>query len=141
MWALVGLISIFSGVLWGAISDYIGRKYTLCIIFALMAVSYLLFGLGGSILPLYFSAIIFAITSWSIPGVVAAACGDYVGARLAPAALGMVTLFFGVGQAIAPGIAGYMADLTGSFKLVFILASVVAGLGSVGSLTLRSSKA
>jgi len=141
MWALVGLISIFSGVLWGAISDYIGGKYTLCIIFALMAVSYLLFGLGGSILPLYFSAIIFAITSWSIPGVVAAACGDYVGARLAPAALGMVTLFFGVGQAIAPGIAGYMADLTGSFNLVFILASVVAGLGSVGSLTLRSSKA
>jgi len=64
-----------------------------------------------------------------------------VGARLAPAALGMVTLFFGVGQAIAPGIAGYMADLTGSFNLVFILASVVAGLGSVGSLTLRSSKA
>ena len=33
----------------------------------------------------------------------------------------MVTLFFGVGQAIAPGIAGYMADLTGSFNLVFIL--------------------
>ena len=139
MWALIGLISIFSGVLWGVISDYIGRKFTLCIIFALMAVSYLLFALGGSTLPLYVSAVIFAITSWSIPGVVAAACGDYVGARLAPAALGMVTLFFGVGQAIAPGVAGYTADLTGSFDLVFILAAIVAGLGSVGSLTLRSS--
>jgi hypothetical protein len=51
----------------------------------------------------------------------------------------MVTLFFGVGQAIAPGVAGYTADLTGSFDLVFILAAIVAGLGSVGSLTLRSS--
>ena len=61
MWALIGLISIFSGVLWGAISDYLGRKYALCIIFALMAVSYLLFALGGSTLPLYVSAVILAI--------------------------------------------------------------------------------
>lgn len=137
MWALIGLISIFSGVLWGAISDYLGRKYTLCIIFALMAVSYLLFAVGDSNRLLYLSAVIFAITSWSIPGVVAAACGDYVGAKLAPAALGMVTLFFGVGQAIAPGVAGYAADLTGSFNQVFILAAIIAGLGSVGSLTLR----
>ena len=77
MWALVGLISIFSGVLWGAIS-IIGRKYTLCIIFALMAVSYLLFGLGGSILPLTFLLLSLLLP----PGAfrwVAAACGDYVG--------------------------------------------------------------
>ena len=83
------------------------------------------------------SAIIFGLTAWSIPSIVAAASGDYMGSRLAPAALGFVTLFFGLGQAAGPSVAGTIADMTGSFGPAFLAAAGVAFLGGVGSLLMR----
>lgn len=141
MWAAVGAISIFSGFLWGGLSDRIGRKTALAAIFALQSVCYSVFALSTSPVALYLVVLLFGLTSWSIPGVVAATCGDYLGARLAPAALGMVTLFFGVGQALAPSVAGFSADLAGSFTPALLIASAVAALGALGSLTLRPPKA
>ena len=64
--------------------------------------------------------------------------GDAVGHRLAPAALGFVTLFFGIGQAAGPWIAGAIADTSGSFSGAFLLAAFVAALGCIGSLLLRT---
>jgi MFS family permease len=69
----------------------------------------------------------------------AAACGDVLGQRMAPAALGFVTLFFGIGQAIAPSIAGAIADASGSFSAAYILASFVAFSGAIGAATLHSA--
>ena len=60
---------------------------------------------------------------------------------MAPAALGFVTLFFGVGQAVAPSIAGAIADATGSFTPSFLLAGGVALLGALGALLLRPTSA
>lgn len=137
----MGVLSIFSGILWGAVSDAVGRKYALAMIFALQAACYALMAGGHAQAVLLLSAAIFGLTAWSIPGVVAAACGDYVGGRLAPAALGMVTLCFAAGQAVAPSVAGYLADLTRSFAPALYLAAGVAALGSLGSLTLRPPKA
>ena len=141
LWALVGVLSIFSGVLWGAVSDYLGRKYALAMIFGLQAICYALMGSGQAPGILVLSAVLFGLTCWSIPGVVAAACGDYVGSKLAPAALGMVTLCFAVGQALAPAVAGYLADLLRSFNPALFLAAGVAALGCLGSFTLRPPKA
>jgi len=67
----------------------------------------------------------------------AAMCGDLVGPRLSPAGLGFVTLFFGIGQALAPGTAGAIADAAGSLAPAMLLAAGVALLGAVGTLLLR----
>ena len=56
---------------------------------------------------------------------------------MAPAALGFITLFFGVGQAIGPSVAGAMADASGTFVSAYLLAGFVALLGAVGALSLR----
>lgn len=140
IWSLIGFIGIFSGILWGAASDGIGRKYALAGIFGLQALCYFLFATANTPAVLHVSAVLYGLTCFAIPGVVAAACGDYVGSRLAPAALGMVTLFFAVGQATAPSVAGYLADATLSMSSSFLLAAAVAALGSAGSLTLRPPK-
>ena len=137
LWSLVGWISIFCGLIWGAISDLIGRKYGLALVYLVQGTSYALFALWRNPTGYALSAVAFGLTAWSIPGIVAAACGDYVGARMAPAALGFVTLFFGLGQAAGPSVAGALADATGSFGPAFLLAAGVAFLGGVGSLLLR----
>jgi len=81
--------------------------------------------------------VIFGITAWSIPTIMAAAAGDAVGGRLAPAGLGFVTLFHSVGQALGPAIAGWMKDASGTFTSAFILSAVVSLIGAAGSLILK----
>ncbi len=67
----------------------------------------------------------------------AAAAGDYVGPRLAPAGLGFITLFFGIGQFIGPTVGGFLRDYGGSFTLPFLLATAVSLAGTIGALTLK----
>lgn len=140
VWSIIGVIGIFSGIIWGAASDRIGRKLALAIVFGLQASSFLLFAAAHTPGMMYISAFLYGLSAFSIPGIVAAACGDCVGPGLAPAALGMVTLFFSIGQAAAPSVAGYLADSARSFGSAFILATLVAATGSIVSLTLRQPK-
>ena len=63
----------------------------------------------------------------------AAAAGDYVGPRLAPAGLGFITLFFGIGQALGPVLGGYLADTTMSFTVPFLVAGGISFLGMIFS--------
>jgi sugar phosphate permease len=137
LWTIVGWISILCGLIWGAVSDAIGRQYGLALVYGLQAASFALFALWRAPVGTVLSAVLFGLTAWSIPGIVAAACGDYAGARLAPAAFGFVTLFFGLGQAAGPSVAGALADRLGSFSPAFLLAAGVALLGGIGSLFLR----
>jgi hypothetical protein len=53
------------------------------------------------------------------------------------AALGFITLFAGLGQAIGPSVAGAMADASGTFVSAYLLVGFVALLGPVGVLSLR----
>jgi MFS family permease len=72
-----------------------------------------------------------------MPAIMAAAVGDSMGGRLAPAALGFVTVIFGVGQSVGPAVAGWMKDTTGTFAGCFILSAAVSLLGAGGSLILK----
>jgi MFS family permease len=133
----MGWFSLFSGLIWGTVSDAIGRKRALILVYLIHAVAFAIFGLWVTPIGFTVSAILFGLAAWSIPAIMAATCGDVLGSRLAPAALGFITLFFGLGQAIGPSVAGAIADATGSFALAFIFASIVALLGAGGALMLR----
>ncbi len=138
LWSAVGMVSIISGFIWGSVSDVLGRKYGLAIVYFLQFLCFTIFGLWKAPAGYYLSALLFALTAWSIPGIMAAASGDLLGARLAPAALGFVTLFFGIGQASGTFIGGRIADFTGSYTLAFLIAGAAALVGAVASLFLRT---
>ena len=137
LWALVGGLSIFCGVIWGKISDLLGRSRGAALAYLVLGLSYILYALIKVPFGFYLSAILFGLTAWSIPTIMAAAAGDFVGPRLAPAGLGFVTLFFGIGQALGPALGGYLADLSGSFTLPFLIAGVISLIGMVLSLYLK----
>ncbi|MBI5052300.1 MAG: MFS transporter [Chloroflexi bacterium] len=130
LFMLMGWLSFFSGLIWGAISDRIGRKRALILVYLIHALAFALFALWRVPVGFTLSAIIFGLAAWSIPTIMAATCGDVLGARLAPAALGFITLFFGLGQAIGPSVAGAMADAMKTFAPAYLLAAVVALLGA-----------
>ncbi|MBM4311710.1 MAG: YbfB/YjiJ family MFS transporter [Deltaproteobacteria bacterium] len=141
LWMQVGIVSLPSGFIWGSLSDRFGRKIALVCVFTLQAAAFALFGLSLAPAVVYTSAALFALTAWSIPALMAALAGDTFGARLAPAALGLMTIIFGIGQALGPWCAGVLAEAAGSFAGAFIIAGAVALLiGAGGSLTLSTIK-
>jgi sugar phosphate permease len=137
LWMLAGLVSFVSGFIWGTVSDVIGRKYGLALVYFLQGLCFIIFGLWKATPGYYLSVFLFALTAWSIPAIMAATSGDYLGPRLAPAALGFVTVFFGIGQAIGPTLAGYIGDVTGSYTWAFVIAGLAAFVGAGGALSLR----
>jgi len=140
IWSLVGFVSLASGLIWGSVSDWIGRRSALCIVFSLHTLAYAIFAFSSTDVGFYVSALAFGISAWSIPAIVGAFSGDIAGARLAPAALGMVTVVFGIGQALGPYVAGMLADMSGNFSYSFMLAAFIALAGAIGSLLLNKSE-
>jgi MFS family permease len=138
LFMLVGWLSLFCGVIWGTVSDRLGRRYALVIVYLIQAAAFSLFALWPEPPGFLLSSVLFGLTAWSIPAIMAAACGDVLGAKMAPAALGFITLFFGIGQAVGPSVAGAIADATGTFNPAFLLAGIVALFGAVGSLFLKT---
>jgi nitrate/nitrite transporter NarK len=139
LWAMVGALSTFCGIIWGGISDRLGRSRGAALAYFVLGLSYIIFALIQTPFGYYLSAVLFGLSAWSIPTIMAAAAGDFVGPRLAPAGLGFITLFFGIGQAVAPAVGGYLADLSGSFTLPFIVAGGVSLAGMGASLFLKKA--
>ena len=137
LWAMVGGLSVFCGVIWGSISDRLGRSRGAALAYLVLGASYIIYALVKVQFGFYLSAVLFGFTAWSIPTIMAAAAGDFVGPRLAPAGLGFITLFFGIGQAMGPALGGYIADQTQSFTVPFLVAGGISLLGMVFSLFLK----
>ena len=130
-WVCLGFLSLFSGPVFGAISDRMGRKAGLILVFSLQAASYLLIATRLPGITLHLSILFFGVTAWSVPGIMAAAMGDYAGPSRAAAALGLVTFMLGIGQMSGPAVAGMLAQKTGSFSAGFFLAAAFTCLAIV----------
>jgi MFS family permease len=115
IWAMFGWLSMVSGLLWGFLSDRLGRRNVLIWNNGLISLALLL--------PLFFHQLFFIITSTFLFGltfigtvtVIAAAIGDQVGEKRA-SLYGLVTLIHGIGQLIGTTSGGYLKDLTLSFQ-------------------------
>ncbi len=140
LYLTMGLVSFVCGPLWGHVSDRFGRKWALMMVYLIHMTTFSLFGLWTTPTGFTISAILFGLSAWSIPAIMNAACGEIVGYRLAPAALGFITLFFGIGQTIGPIIAGTMADTSGSLTTAYIFAASVAFLGAIGAVMFKSGR-
>ncbi len=137
IFGVLGIFSIFCGVVYGWLSDVLGRRYGSMLAYLTLALSYIIFAFWRDYTGFYLSAVVFGIAAFSIPTIMAAASGDAVGGRLAPAGLGFITLFFGIGQALGPMIGGYIKDASGTFTNAFLLSAGVSLVGAFGSLILK----
>lgn len=126
-WSWIGLLSLFSGPVFGTLSDKVGRKKGLMIVFFIQMCAYLLIALNLPGVSLYLSIGCFGIVAWSIPSIMAALVGDYVGAAQTARVFGLITFIFALGQIAGPYTAGLLAEKSGSFSNSFLLAALMAG--------------
>jgi MFS family permease len=140
-WAVVGGLSMISGPLFGGLSDRIGRRRGMMMAYGLFTLAYTLAAAPLPKVFLYASIVLFGLIVWSIPTIMSAAVGDYMGPSQAVKALGFITLFFGAGQIAGPAMAGFLADLTGSFSVGFWLCACLTALAVGLSFFLKPSSA
>jgi MFS family permease len=136
-WSAVGLLSLLSGPVFGGLSDRLGRRAGLVLVFSFQLAAYLL---AGAHLPrafLWLSVGLFGLVAWSVPTIMVAAVADLVGPDQALPAFGFLTFFFGVGQIAGPAVAGVLAQRTGTFSSSFLMAAAFAGVAIAASAFLR----
>jgi MFS family permease len=136
LFMILGWASLPCGVSWGWIGDRIGRRAAMAIALCMQAIAEAMFALWTDPTGLTLSAVIWGLSAWGIPMLMAVTSGDIVGPRMAPAAYGFLTLFHGTGQAAGPFVAGVMADRLPSFSASYLVASAVALVGAVGLMLL-----
>jgi MFS family permease len=136
-WSAVGLLSLLSGPVFGTLSDRIGRRGGLMIVFSIQTIAYLLVGLRLEGIALALSIGCFGVVAWSIPSIMIALVGDLVGARNTVRVFGLITFVFGIGQIAGPYVAGIMAEKTGSFSGAFIMAAMLTVIAVAVSSRLR----
>ena len=132
MFALVGIGTVAGGLLLGHIADRIGERRALTGGFVLFALA-----MGGVMTGAVGVVAASSITLGLMFGGLAAVVAMYVVRSTTPTAYGptyaAATLAFGVSQMLAPQVGGALADLTGSFTVVFTLSAGFALLGALAS--------
>lgn len=137
---VMGVFSLFCGVIWGTISDRIGRGRAIAAMCFIQAVASVLFAVWPSPPGLLISAVIYGLCSLAVPGIVGAGCGDQFGPVLASASLGFVTIFLGIGQVAGPYLAGALADWSGNLVYSYLMGAGVFFIGTVLALFLKETK-
>ena len=140
LFLVVGATGVAAGVLWGRVSDSVGRAPTLAAILFVQAAIALVFALVHSLPALVAASAVFGLSGMGVPGLFGAACGDRFGARLAAASLGFVTVFVGVGQIIGPYVGGALEDSFSSLAPSYVTSAGVFALAGVLALLLRDSR-
>ncbi|MEM7258454.1 MAG: MFS transporter [Pseudomonadota bacterium] len=137
MASLAGMLSLFSGLLWGALSDYIGRGVALFFCFSGAAVA--------TITPVWIPSdsgflVHYVLSGLTVSGLFAtivAATSEQSDSANVPIAIGFVTTLFATGQLIGPAVAGWIIELNNSFRFAFILSATSMLVGAVLSLRLK----
>lgn len=124
-WSWVGFFSLFSGVGFGTISDRIGRKRGLALVFLVQTAANILAGFKFGSAGLVISVVLYGLAFFAIPAIMAATVGDYLGISGAANAFVMITIFFAIGQTLGPGAAGMIAGMTGTFTTAFLISALL----------------
>lgn len=130
-WSWVGFFSLFSGTLFGLLSDKVSRKAGLMSVFGVQTMAYLLAGYKLGSIALFGSVVLYGVAVFAVPAIMAAAVGDYLGKARAAAAFSIITFCFAIGQTIGPALAGVVAESTGTFTGSYLASAVLTGFAMI----------
>ena len=135
--AMMGLLSIAAGPLWGWMSDHWVRGNSLA---SAMGLVTLAMGLPLLDQSLSFFFLHFLIMGLSVNGMFAliqASATDQVAPRYIPIAFSFVTVFFATGQLIGPAVSGWLIEMGGGFRVAFGFTFLVLLVGVYLTLRIR----
>jgi len=124
-------MSLLSGPLFGSLADKIGAYKTLILIFFMLSIANFLLTLDIPSEMLFFSVTFFGLAAWVIPSLVTLLTSFEFGKEKTAQVFSLITIVFAIGQTLGPIAAGYIYDLSSSFKLVFLICAILTLLGMI----------
>ena len=138
--SLLGASSIAGGIVFGRLSDRVGRPPAMAAAFVILASAPVL-TLSARLVPVLLGAIGYGLCVSGAPTAIGAHVADHLSGRAFGAAFGSLTFVFGLGQLAGPQVAGFVADRTDSFVFPFLASSLLALVGAWCSWRLRRAEA
>lgn len=135
--AMMGMMSMAAGPLWGWVSDFWGRGNSLAISLFLVIVSMSLPLMGQTLPYFFFHFVVMGVSINGVFALVQASATDQVAPRYIPIAFSFATLFFAIGQFLGPAIAGWLIESTGNFTAAFTFTVIVLSIGFCLTLLIR----
>ena len=136
---LIGVLSIGSGVLWGWMSDKLGRGQAFAYSFVVQGASFVLLAVVPGFVPFLLASVLMGVTLRATYTICAASAGDYVPVRFSAAAFALMSVGAGLGSTISPTIGGLMADYV-AMKWVFWMAAGGSVVGTLGAIFLQTRR-
>ncbi len=137
---LVVVYAIFNfigRIVWGTISDYIGRTATLFSMFVIQAAVFFSFGALTSPLSLLIGKSLVGFTFGGMLSIFPAITADYYGMKNLGMNYGMMITAWGVGGILGPLFGGLARDITGGYSIAYLISAILSTLGVVISLLIR----
>ena len=136
---LIGVLSIGSGVLWGWMSDKLGRGQAFAYSFVVQGASFVLLALIPGFVSFLIASILMGVTLRATYTICAASAGDYVPVRFSAAAFALMSVGAGLGSTISPTIGGLVADYV-AMKWTFWMAAGGSVVGTIGAIYLQTRR-
>ena len=136
--ATIGGLSIVGRFIMGYSSDRIGNKWalTICCGFLCVSLGWLL--LANRLWMLFVFATVYGFAHGGFFVIMSPLIAEFFGTASHGAIFGMMIFVSATGGAIGPLAAGYVFDLTGSYRLVFWCLPLISAAGLGATLMLRS---
>jgi MFS family permease len=135
--AMMGLMSIAAGPLWGWLSDHWGRGNALTASLALVTLAMGLPLLDQSLFTFFLHFLVMGLSVNGMFALIQASATDQVAPRYIPIAFSFVTVFFASGQLVGPAVAGWLIESSGGFRVAFGFTFVVLLAGVWLTLRIR----
>ena len=140
----VGTLALFNAlgrILWGCISDKIGRKNSMTVMFLLQAVMmFILIKMGREETTLIIAAAWIGFNFGGNFALFPSTTADFFGTKNIGINYGFVFTSFGLAGIIGPIIGGRIFDITGEYILAFIFAGILCVVSSLLSLGIKKNK-
>lgn len=136
--ATIGGTQIVGQIVLGIVADRIGNKQVYVIGFILMSAALFWLAPAREMWMLYLFATVFGFAHAGIGSAESPLVAVLFGLRSHGLLLGIVRLSVTFGGAIGPLLAGYIFDVTESYKLAFMMCAVVVIIGLILTLVLKS---
>ena len=136
--SVMGVAMIFGGPLLTTLAQRFGVRFMLSLAFGLWPL-FTVIVLSGIALPVWFGCMGIGFLFSSLPSLITLYVVENTTAEDYGASFAAATLVFGVAQTISPPIGGWIADMTGSFTMVFLLSAITSLIGLAAVLRLPST--
>ena len=133
--SVMGLSMIFGGPLFTSMAQRFGLALVLSLAFALWPV-FTLVVLTGLKLPVLLACLGIGFLFSALPSLITLYVVENTTTQDYGASFAAATLVFGLAQAVSPPIGGWIADVGGSFFMVFVLSAIVSVMGLLATLRL-----